>query len=220
MISINLLGILGAQCFGYVNRSIPVSCNLIGRVNQNTSYAYFHNLHTNMLLTTCWQTPKLLIFVIKKNEKLLKMTSITSYINIKIVTQLLDHQHMVLWLFGQQLRIIEIPKYQHDWSISITGTCMYCVYGYLRAYYVCVHLYGCVQMRARGCTSEFVHVHISVCVRICMWVRECTYIYVRTYHTYVCTCLYTRTCKYVFSHVRTKVYVGVWLTTITLVSLV
>ena len=131
MISINLLGILGAQWFGYVNRSIPVSCNFIGRVNQNTSYAYFHNLHKNMLLTT-WQMLKLLNFVIKKNEKLSKMTSMTSYTSVKILTQLLDHQHIVLWLFRQQLRIIEIPKYQHDWPISITGTCVYCVYGYCR----------------------------------------------------------------------------------------
>ena len=54
-----------------------------------------HEYVANHLLTNA----KLLIFVIKKNEKLLKMTSITSYMNIKIVTQLLDHQHgaVAIW---------------------------------------------------------------------------------------------------------------------------
>ena len=66
---------------------------------------------------------------------------------------------------------------------------MYCVYGYLRAYYVCVHLYGYVQMRARGCTSEFVHVHIRVCVRIeCVSVRISTFVH--TIH--MCVRVYTR----------------------------
>ena len=76
--------------------------------------------------------------------------------------------------------------------------CVLCVC-VVHAEYVCVRLYACAHMRARGCTSAYVHVHMSVCVRICMSVQECSCMYVRTY---VCTCLYSRTCKYVHAYVR------------------
>ena len=190
MISINLLGTLGAQCFGFVNRSIPVSCNLIGRVNQNTSYAYFHNLHTNMLLTTCWQTPKLLIFVIKKNEKLLKMTSITSYMNIKIVTQLLDHQHGAVAIWA---------AVRNYWNSEITARLININNRYV--YVLCVWVSTCilrvctfVWMCPDACTwvYEWVRTRTHTCLCTHMYVSAWVYVYLRSYIPYICV--------YVFIH--------------------
>ena len=63
-------------------------------------------------------------------------------------------------------------------------------------------------MRESGCTGEYVHVHMSVCVRICgcVGVRVCTFVHtihmcVRVYarvRVSMCTRMYVLKCTWVY----------------------